>query len=140
MNNLFKIENYFISDKLLSITLNSNVNFYVTSYNNISNLYQMASRSKSLGKTTDILHNVDFYTGKKSGSFDLASFRKKKSDFKFLEGNHAFIQWIFPNHFSSQFNYDSYALTLAEANEFRKNLVIAKNLIESYKIMFKFYG
>lgn len=101
----------------------------------------MSSRSKSLGKHSSFLPNIDFYTGKKSRTFfDLEIFRKKKGDYKFLEGNHAFIQWIFPNNFSSQFNYDSYALTLEEAEEFRKNPVIAENLIDNYKIMFEFYG
>ena len=101
----------------------------------------MTSRSKSLGKTSNFLPNVDFYTGKKSKTFfDLKFFRKKKGDYKFLEGNHAFVQWIFPNNFKSQFNYDSYALTLAEAEEFRNNSVISENLIANYKIMFNFYG
>lgn len=45
-----------------------------------------------------------------------------------------------PNHFTSMFNSNSYALSLEEAKIFRENKIIAQNLIKSYEIMSDFFG
>ena len=87
--------------------------------------------------------NVALYLGAKSSwwcQWDIEDLLNRKGDYNFLEGSHSFVQWLFPNHFSSAFNSSSYALTLSEAREFRSNDLIAKRLMKAYDLMFDFYG
>ena len=95
-------------------------------------------------KKKKLQHNVDFYTNNEKSNFIpyfISWFHKqKRKNYKELEYDHSYIQWILPNHFHSAFNYDSYALSLEEAKIFRNEMIIAENLITSYEIMFDFYG
>jgi len=86
--------------------------------------------------------NLAFYLNKPSQScpWDFEALLNKKGNYDFLEFNHSFIQWLFPNHFSSAFNSNSYALTPQEASLFRKNPRIAQNLLKAYDMIFDFYG
>jgi hypothetical protein len=63
-----------------------------------------------------------------------------KGHYDELEVNHAYIQWLFPNCFASQFNSESQALTMDEARSFQNDLGIARNYIKSYKLFLDFLG
>lgn len=86
--------------------------------------------------------NLALYLGIKSSlcQWDIKYLLNRKGDYDFLEGSHSFVQWLFPNHFSSAFNSSSYALTLEEARRFRTEEIIAKRLMIAYDLMFDFYG
>lgn len=93
-------------------------------------------------KQSNLSPNLAFYLKENSQvcSWNLDFLHTKKGNYWFLESNHSFIQWLFPNHFSSAFNSDSYELTIEEAKEFRRNRSIAESLLKSYEMMFDFYG
>jgi hypothetical protein len=57
-----------------------------------------------------------------------------------MEENHEFIQWLFPNHFQSRFNFNSLPLSKKEAEIFRTDVKLAKRLIRAYKLIYGFFG
>ncbi|XP_015220427.1 opioid growth factor receptor [Lepisosteus oculatus] len=62
-----------------------------------------------------------------------------KQDYKKLERNHSYIQWLFPLR-EPGMNYMAYELTREEIEEFHKNEVAKQTLIQSYELMLGFYG
>jgi hypothetical protein len=61
-------------------------------------------------------------------------------DYRTLEVNHSYIQWLFPNSFQSRFNQVAKPLTKEEAKHFRENLHIAKRFVHSYEMILEFFG
>ena len=51
------------------------------------------------------LHNYKFYMEKIE-----TKLHSKRGDYRFLEDRHDYIQWMFPNHYESAFNYNSHPL------------------------------
>jgi len=45
----------------------------------------------------------------------------RRGNYKELETNHSYIQWLFPNFYKSAFNSDASPLTEDEAEIFRSN-------------------
>ncbi|GAA5966802.1 hypothetical protein JCM3765_004275 [Sporobolomyces pararoseus] len=62
-----------------------------------------------------------------------------KGNFKELEFNHNFIQWLFPIR-EQGVNYQAKPLELHEITELKKDSKAMERLIESYRIMLEFYG
>jgi hypothetical protein len=85
--------------------------------------------------------HVAFYKGSlRTSEGNIADLQAWKKDYKKLEENHAYIQWLFPNYFDSRFNDNSKALTCVEANAFREDLQIAKSYVKSYELFLDFLG
>ncbi|XP_066443518.1 opioid growth factor receptor-like [Eleutherodactylus coqui] len=60
-------------------------------------------------------------------------------DYEELEGNHNFIQWIFPLR-ERGVNYYSEPLTLREIQMMRADEDVMRRLLEAYRLMLGFYG
>lgn len=85
--------------------------------------------------------NVLFYKGDYSSPVgSIHDLHTWKGQYWTLERNHAYIQWLFPNYFESQFNSDAHALSPEESREFRNNPDIARKYVESYKLFLDFLG
>lgn len=54
------------------------------------------------------LKNYNFYLNK------IESIHQKKGDYYWLESQHDYIQWMFPNHYQSRVNYQSEAMGYRE--------------------------
>jgi hypothetical protein len=65
---------------------------------------------------------------------------KWKGDYVQLEKHHSYIQWLFPNYYSSKFNDEAEPLSREEAVEFRTNPTIAIRLVRAYELILDFYG
>lgn len=74
--------------------------------------------------------NLLFFMGEKKSTtgYYIDDLLKLKGNYKELEYNHAYIQWLFPNHFKSNFNSDSFPLTEEEAEQMSQNEDVIKNL------------
>jgi len=85
--------------------------------------------------------NVLFYKGHfRSPVGSIEELLKWKGSYHVLERNHEYIQWLFPNYFSSRFNPDADPLSRAEAREFRRDPEIAQKYFESYNLFLDFLG
>eukprot|EP00438_Fugacium_kawagutii_P014673 Skav232094 [mRNA] locus=scaffold2353:82224:85792:+ [translate_table: standard] len=71
--------------------------------------------------------NVLFYKGHfRSPVGSIEELLKWKGSYHVLERNHEYIQWLFPNYFSSRFNPDADPLSRTESREFRRDPEIAQ--------------
>jgi len=85
--------------------------------------------------------HVAFYKGAAACSEGtLVELLAWKGNYKKLEENHTYIQWLFPNYFDSKFNAESRALTHDEACIFREDLDIAQSYLKSYRLFLDFLG
>jgi len=66
--------------------------------------------------------------------------RDWKGNYKMLEQNHAYIQWLFPNFYRSAFNIDAQPLTPQEADIFISDKEIADRLVKAYELFLDFLG
>lgn len=61
------------------------------------------------------LHNILFYSNEVKITFRnflLGQIQTKlRKNFDWMEDSHDYIQWLFPNHYRSRFNYSSHALS-----------------------------
>ncbi|XP_011475680.1 opioid growth factor receptor-like protein 1 isoform X1 [Oryzias latipes] len=91
----------------------------------------------------DKMNNLQFYLNKFPSAPDdiyIDSFLKEwRNDYKRLERVHSYIQWLFPLR-EPGVNYMASELTKKEIEEFRKNEVAKRRLVESYELMLGFYG
>lgn len=85
--------------------------------------------------------NVLFYTNQYRPSVGIIrDVHNWFGDYRRLEQNHAYIQWLFPNYFDSRYNPEARALSRDEADVFRRNRDIAENLRRSYVMFLDFLG
>ena len=88
--------------------------------------------------------NYRFYTGKLPSKPDGAYVREFHEewfgDYQRLEEEHGFIQWLFPLFLNSGVNWEASRLGRGEARLIRRDLVAAKNVVDSYRLMLDFYG
>ena len=61
-------------------------------------------------------------------------------DYTALESMHDYIQWLFPNHASSQFNQDQHPLQRHEAETIAADPVCQQNLLLNYRCFLDFLG
>ncbi|XP_069607256.1 opioid growth factor receptor-like [Ranitomeya imitator] len=66
-------------------------------------------------------------------------YRKWWDDYKELEANHSYIQWLFPLREPGVNPYAT-PLTQAEIKRMRADEVVMQRLLKSYKLMLRFYG
>ncbi|KAK7907447.1 hypothetical protein WMY93_016059 [Mugilogobius chulae] len=87
--------------------------------------------------------NLDFYLGKRPSSPDnvyINDFHTLwRGKYEDLEDVHSYIQWLFPLQ-EPGVNREAPTLTKVEIEEFRRNDMAKKHLLESYKLMLDFYG
>ncbi|GAA5976964.1 hypothetical protein JCM5350_007510 [Sporobolomyces pararoseus] len=87
--------------------------------------------------------NLDFYQNRLSAKPSKKKIKELqeslKGDFKELEFNHSFIQWLFPIR-EQGVNYQAKPLELHEIDQLKRDKVAMDRLIESYRIMLEFYG
>lgn len=57
-----------------------------------------------------------------------------------LEKHHSYIQWLFPVYENAGVNRIAHPLTKREAKAMRRDPMIARRIISSYRMMLKFYG
>lgn len=62
------------------------------------------------------------------------------ANYRRLEYEHGFIQWLFPVFESSGVNWDAEALDKEEAKKMREDFEISTRVIRSYRLMLNFYG
>ncbi|KAL4465067.1 hypothetical protein ABPG72_012250 [Tetrahymena utriculariae] len=88
--------------------------------------------------------NVLFYAGEQKSNFGRSEYigqiHSRYKNYKVLEHDHAYIQWIFPNKYQSKFNNSSKALSDDEIEIFMVEPLLAKRIVKSYEIMLDFYG
>lgn len=85
--------------------------------------------------------NLSFYRGSlKSSEGSIEELHGWRGNYQNLEVSHAYVQWFFPNYFSSMFNAHSAALTPDEAAVFRTDSVVAQRYYLSYEIFMDFLG
>ena len=94
------------------------------------------------GRLTQILPNYMFYKNKKliRQKMNLAQLHKKYRSYRFLEEVHDYIQWMFPNHYASGFNDQSYALNYLQSQLFSLDAQVAANMFVSILLFFDFMG
>ncbi|KAK1799557.1 hypothetical protein P4O66_000438 [Electrophorus voltai] len=61
------------------------------------------------------------------------------NNYKYLEQNHVYIQWLFPIQ-EQGMNFYAYPLTAKEIKLFREDKDVKERLLKSYKLMLDFYG
>lgn len=61
-------------------------------------------------------------------------------DLETLEKEHDYIQWLFPLKEGSKYNKNAPLLTDAIIETFKSNMIIKGYLLESFRIMLRFYG
>ena len=61
-------------------------------------------------------------------------------DYRYLEGSHDYIQWMFPNHYGSGFNSEAQALNYIESEIFLKSEAIGLKMVKSIFIFLDFMG
>jgi hypothetical protein len=83
---------------------------------------KLKERKKDLKKE---FPNVAFYCDKETATYEKILLRdihgKLFSDWRWMESCHDYIQWLFPNHYKSRFNWHSHELTFDEAEVFRRS-------------------
>ena len=88
--------------------------------------------------------NVEFYRNEREAQPDgvLISFMHDnwRDSFDVLEFHHGFIQWLFPVFETAGMNFESMALTKEGAAQIRADEVMSRRVIESYRLMLRFYG
>lgn len=57
-----------------------------------------------------------------------------------MEDTHDYIQWMFPNHYRSRFNYSSHSLNYQEAKIFRESRDIGERMVRSFEQYMDFIG
>ncbi|CAD8083135.1 unnamed protein product [Paramecium primaurelia] len=57
-----------------------------------------------------------------------------------LEYDHSFIQWLFPNFYSSRFNSNCYKLTLVERYQMINSETILERYYKNYIMILRFFG
>eukprot|EP00939_MAST-03C_sp_MAST-3C-sp1_P004335 g4335.t1 len=66
--------------------------------------------------------------------------KKWWGDYDGLESKHDYIQWLFPIHESSAFNYQSQALQRHEVRKIRRSPVATANFLRCYDLILDFFG
>ncbi|KAL4466136.1 hypothetical protein ABPG74_004373 [Tetrahymena malaccensis] len=106
-------------------------------------IYNMVS-SKCTKKEYKKYANVLFYAGAEKSNFgkseSIKQIHSRYKNYKILEYDHAYIQWIFPNKYQSSFNSSSQALSDNEIEIFLVEPLLAKRIVKSYEMMLDFYG
>eukprot|EP01117_Protostelium_nocturnum_P014032 TRINITY_DN5301_c0_g1_i1.p1 TRINITY_DN5301_c0_g1~~TRINITY_DN5301_c0_g1_i1.p1 ORF type:complete len:273 (+),score=65.55 TRINITY_DN5301_c0_g1_i1:1-819(+) len=106
---------------------------------------KMSARRETRSVTTaKQSSNYKFYSGEiashPSGDFIDDIHRNWFGDYSKLEVHHGYIQWLFSIFESKGMNFESQALTKAEAKLIRDSQDCAVRIIRSYKLMLDFYG
>lgn len=57
-----------------------------------------------------------------------------------MERSHDYIQWLFPNHYKSNFNWNSFKLGYDEADYFRRSEELGKKIMRSFEQFLMFMG
>ena len=66
--------------------------------------------------------------------------KKWWGDYDGLESKHDYIQWLFPIHESSSFNYQSQALQRHEVRKIRRSPKATANFLRCYDLILDFFG
>ncbi|KAL4224900.1 Opioid growth factor receptor-like protein 1 [Mactra antiquata] len=95
-------------------------------------------------KKSTLNDNLEFYSGKirskpPPGS-KIEEMHKWKGDYKKLERNHSYIQWLFPIPEGSGMNSSAQALQEHEAKAIRENQKLRGKVKKSFEMMLDFYG
>jgi hypothetical protein len=83
---------------------------------------------------------VDFYRGTGKGPCGLTIRQVWEFNKDQLEGNHSYIQWLFPLNEISQFNKDAPVLTVVDINKLRRDELCDIHAKISLSMMLNFYG
>ena len=81
------------------------------------------------------LANYEFYMGG-----EVEKLFERSGDYEWLEDNHNFIQWMFPNHFESSINLDTLPMGYLEVQLFRNTKALGQKLLRSINIFLDFMG
>eukprot|EP00357_Protocruzia_adherens_P028374 CAMPEP_0114995612 /NCGR_PEP_ID=MMETSP0216-20121206/13830_1 /TAXON_ID=223996 /ORGANISM="Protocruzia adherens, Strain Boccale" /LENGTH=371 /DNA_ID=CAMNT_0002359681 /DNA_START=300 /DNA_END=1415 /DNA_ORIENTATION=+ len=90
--------------------------------------------------------NVEFYRGQlgindSSRGMKIDEFLQTNvGNYEKLEADHAYVQWLFPNHYESRFNWSSVSLGYDEAKIFREDREIAVRFVQAYQLFLDFLG
>ena len=88
--------------------------------------------------------NVQFYQNKLASKPDGAlvddMHKQWDGDFERLEMHHGYIQWIFPVFENAGMNFESKPLSKSGAAIIRADPAAQQRVIQSYRMMLKFYG
>ncbi|KRX08317.1 hypothetical protein PPERSA_01778 [Pseudocohnilembus persalinus] len=89
-----------------------------------------------------MLPNVNFFKNikTKSSYMMISDILARKGNYKLLEQDHSYIQWLFPNKYKSAFNSSSYSLTDEEIKIFKTDKQIAENYVQGYIMFLDFLG
>ena len=90
---------------------------------------------KDLALLNDSLPNYSHYFRQIEGEHE-----KYKNNYEWLERDHEYIQWWFPNHYPSQYNEKSTPLSYLEVKLFKKSRKIGFLLLKSTEIFLNFLG
>ena len=86
--------------------------------------------------------NLNFYRGNTTSQPDkmyIYEYHSLRKDYNFLEKNHNFIQWLFPN---KEMGVNRFAVTFSngEIAAFKQNTTAMVRLMKSFTMMLDFYG
>ena len=88
--------------------------------------------------------NVQFYQNKLASKPDGALIddmhKEWDGDFERLEMHHGYIQWVFPVFENAGMNFESQPLSKSGAAIIRGDPAAQQRVIQSYRMMLKFYG
>lgn len=82
---------------------------------------------------------IEFYEGSEPNSDGVYLSEILNWNYNQLEGNHNFIQWLFPNREPSRFNLDAPLLTDEVVDEFNRRPELKRAVRRSFDMMVKFY-
>ncbi|KRX01811.1 hypothetical protein PPERSA_00521 [Pseudocohnilembus persalinus] len=95
-------------------------------------------------KKQETFYNYLFYSNKiqsfPNGNYINSIHEKWAKNYELLERHHGYVQWLFPNHYSSRFNSNAHKLLKEEAQLFKRDLQIAKRQVKSFKMFLDFLG
>ncbi|CAD8124539.1 unnamed protein product [Paramecium sonneborni] len=98
-------------------------------------LFNFDFHKQKKGCISDIIHrHITNWKGYQFGSVEINAF------YTDMEQDHSYIQWIFPNFFQSNFNSDSYRLTIEERNKMISDKEVMDFYFDNYKMILRFFG
>ncbi|CAD8194848.1 unnamed protein product [Paramecium octaurelia] len=108
----------------------------------------MQSNQHEIMRNYDFYHNATWKEVKSKIRTYIELFQKQSQPqiqnieqfYQYLEYDHSFIQWMFPNFYQSMFNSNSYKLTLKERDCMIKSDTILKRYHQNYILILRFYG
>jgi hypothetical protein len=86
------------------------------------------------------LPNYYFYKQSGGEARSIGSLHSKFRQYKFLENRHDYIQWMFPNHYGSLFNSNSFQLTYVESQLFLDDSQLGLRMLFSIYLFLDFMG